>query len=587
MPRMLVFGFLLFFLLLHLRMMFRFICILLILGPSICFGQSQPFGLPVFPIDNDSCQYTTVQLCANVTDLNGDSLFVQFYFRPSMAAPRDFTLVGLPDTQYYTGLLNGGTNEYFKAQTNWIVSHQDSLNVAHICHLGDCSQNADIYEDEWRRADTAMKTIENPITTQLPDGISYTMNVGNHDQLPFGDPNGTTQYYNQYFGVNRFNGRSYWGGNHGANADNNFQFFSASGYDFIVISLEYDQLNTDTTVLSWADSLLQAHPNRKGIIVSHYLLNFNASFSPQGSTVYNALKTNPNLFLMLCGHVSDEAYRGNVFNGDTVYSILADYQNRSNGGSGWMRLMQFSPEFNTITVKTYSPSLGQYENDADSYFVLPHYLYSQTAYTAIGSAWVDSAGIACITVSGLLANTGYDWYATVTDGNTTTQLYYARFATFGSPVTLAIPQDTVCQFSFPIQLSATPAGGNYTGTGIVGTQFDPVLAGAGMHVINYTYVNAQGCSNTATDSILVEICSGISPVAANAFQFSFQQGKMTFSVSEDCEIHFYDMTGREIKSQQCKAGMNTILLDGIANGVYVFHLWADDGDLGSGKIEVR
>ena len=43
--------------------------------------------------------------------------------------------------------------------------------------------------------------------------------VGNHDQEPIGEPDGTTDFYNQYCGVSHFTGRTYYGGHFGSKAD--------------------------------------------------------------------------------------------------------------------------------------------------------------------------------------------------------------------------------------------------------------------------------------------------------------------------------------------------------------------------------
>ena len=42
-------------------------------------------------------------------------------------------------------------------------------------------------------------------------------------------------------------------------------------------------------------------------------------------------------------------------------------------------------------------------------------------------------------------------------------------------------------------LGGTPVGGTYSGTGVVGNNFDPVTAGLGVHVITYSLA---GCSTT-------------------------------------------------------------------------------------------
>jgi hypothetical protein len=84
------------------------------------------------------------------------------------------------------------------------------------------------------------------------------------------------------------------------------------------------------------------------------------------------LKDNPNLFLILCGHMHGENMRTETYAGNTVYILLADYQDYTNGGNGYLRMMEFCPETNQIKVKSYSPHLNQYLTDADSQFTLPY-----------------------------------------------------------------------------------------------------------------------------------------------------------------------------------------------------------------------
>src|SRR5262249_46687728 len=116
------------------------------------------------------------------------------------------------------------------------------------------------------------------------------------------------------------------------------------------------------------------YSNRRAIVVSHYLIDTGnpAPFGSQGQATYNALKNNPNLFLMLAGHICEEGRRTDVFNGNTVHTVLADYQCRANGGNGWLRILEFSPANNQIRVRTYSPYLNQFETDADSEFTLTY-----------------------------------------------------------------------------------------------------------------------------------------------------------------------------------------------------------------------
>jgi hypothetical protein len=58
-------------------------------------------------------------------------------------------------------------------------------------------------------------------------------------------------------------------------------------------------------------------------------------------------------------------------------------------------------------------------------------------------------------------------------------------------------------------IGGSPAGGVYSGTGVTdagnGTNysFDPAVAGVGTHSVTYTYTNANGCTNSASDDIEV------------------------------------------------------------------------------------
>jgi len=377
---------------------------------------NNPPNTPILnsPANNATGVSTSPTLDATVSDPDGGNLTVTFYGRPTNGTPTsgpDFTIVALPDTQYYTSSLNGGSPAIFNSQADWIVNNIASRNIVFVTQLGDCTEHGDQFEIEWQNADAAFDRIENPVTTGLSQGMPYGIAPGNHDQSPIGDPNGTTTFYNQYFGVSRFLGRTYYGGHYGSNNDNHYELFSASGLDFIVVHLEYDP-SANASVLAWADSLLQTYNNRRAIVVTHYMINGgnNASFSGQGQAIYNTLKDNPNLFLLLGGHVPSpaEGRRQDTFNGKVVNSLMSDYQGRTNGGNGWLRIMTFSPANNTIQVQTYSPWLSQFETDADSQFTLTYDMQGSSApFTVIGTTVVPSGSNASVSWPGLTAGTGY------------------------------------------------------------------------------------------------------------------------------------------------------------------------------------
>jgi hypothetical protein len=153
------------------------------------------------------------------------------------------------------------------------------------------------------------------------------------------------------------------------------------------------------------------------------------SWTTQGQATYNALRGYQNLFLMLCGHNPGEGRRTDVYNGNTVYTLLADYQSRSNGGNGWLRVLEFDPVADEIRVKSYSPTLDQYETDADSQFTLP-YAMTGVPFTEIGTVnGVAHDSDASVTWTNLDPGQTYEWYATSFDGRSSTQSQVWSFST--------------------------------------------------------------------------------------------------------------------------------------------------------------
>lgn len=388
----------------------------------------------VAPENNAQNQSTPTLKVAVSNNVPGD-LSVSFYGRvaPAPFPGPDFAIVALPDTQYYSAERFGGLKEMFIAQTEWVITNRISRNIAYVAHLGDIVDSGDIKGGgpnltEWRNATNAMYRLENPVRTQLAYGVPYGVAVGNHEQEPIGDANGTTILYNQYFGFPHFNGRSYYAGRYGTNNNNHFDFFSAGGLDFIVLYFEYDT-NANPAVLAWGNEVLRTNAHRRAIVVSHYLgrPTTPSTFSPQGAAIYNALRTNANLFLMLSGHVDGEGSRVDTFNGRTVRTLVSDYQFRTNGGNGLMRILDFSPSNNVVVVTTYSPWTDEYETDADSEFFFSYNLQPGgsgspgTPFALLATnAGITPGGEAAFVWPGLQTDKTYEWYVAVTDaaGNT-------------------------------------------------------------------------------------------------------------------------------------------------------------------------
>ncbi len=363
----------------------------------------------VQPADDATGVSLPPTLEVTVSDDNpGDKLDVGFYGRQAgVSTSEDFTLVVFPDTQnesqYYPAV--------YVSQAQWIVDNADDENIVFVTHVGDIV-NTSSDTTQWDNAVAAMNLIDTA-------GIPYSVGPGNHD----GNLYATSKYEN-YFGVSRFEGKSWYGGHYSTTNFNNYSLFSASGMDFILINLEY---NAGTNQLNWADQLLKDYSDRRGIVVQHNILNTNNTWQQQAP--YTALKDNPNLFLMLCGHMHSSsdgaAYRSELGDdGHTIHIMLADYQDFPHGGDGYLRILRFSPADEMIYATTYSPYLDAYITSTTNYDQtnMAYDMANGTGgtYTLIDTVDdVDNGDNASISWTGLAAGTEYEWYATVSDGQET------------------------------------------------------------------------------------------------------------------------------------------------------------------------
>jgi len=368
-------------------------------------------------------------------DPENDNMTVTFYGRENnISSADDFSIVVLPDTQNYSASYPA----IFTTQTQWIVDNKNDKNIVFVSHEGDIV-NADSVQ-QWGYANNSISILDGE--------VPYGLLPGNHDMFDSGVK------YNTYFPYTRYENESWYGGHYGDSNNNNFQLFSVGDLDFIMLNLEY---NPSSAVLLWADELLSTHSDRRAIVNTHSAIDSSGAFTAPGDNIYNTLKDKSNLFLILCGHLVTENSRTDIYNGNILYTLLADYQTRTNGGNGWLRILEFKPSENKIYVKTYSPYLDEYETDADSQFTLDYNLSDDDYSVLATNLDVASGSNSTYTWSGLTNGQQYEWYVTVSDGiNTTTSSVYNftvdgdNPASFGlsSPIDNAITSDRAPAFSW-------------------------------------------------------------------------------------------------------------------------------------------
>ena len=318
-----------------------------------------------------------------------------------------FTLVVLPDTQGYTG--NTALAPTMGAQTQWIANQKGPLSIAFVAQVGDLVESHPNVT-QWQRASQYMKTLDD---AGVPSAVlpgNHDMNVATGDAPRFDEYfppsrysqatwNSATASYGGYLGQNLFGQDPVNRGN-----KDSFSLFKAGGLDFLLLSLEYDP--TDD-VLAWAKKVIDAHPARKVILSTHSFIHTAGGRSSTTTRTGPGVNTpqqvwtklvqpNCSIFMVVNGHWHDgdlgEARRtDDNACGKPVHQVLSNYQERINGGDGWLRYYTFDPSEDTIDARTYSPTLDRFETDANSQFTLSHDMTPPTAsdrtLIASGASW--------------------------------------------------------------------------------------------------------------------------------------------------------------------------------------------------------
>jgi len=143
----------------------------------------------------------------------------------------------------------------------------------------------------------------------------------------------------------------------------------------------------------------------------------------------------------------------------------------------------------------------------------------------------------------------------------------------------------VCADDANVTLTGAPAGGVFVGTSVTGNSFDPSV-GAGSYAVDYIYTDANGCTDTATTTIVVSACVGVeeaffgvgmnvSPNPNNG-QFIFTCSDANFTTMT---FEVISMDGKVVLTEQASNVQGQYRRDmnmyNLANGVYYFRVIAD------------
>ncbi len=430
----------------------------------------------------------------------------------------DFSVVLLPDTQYYSESYPNILN----SQMQWIVNNAAALNIQMVLGLGDIVNNGGS-TTEWTTADAAYKQLD---AAHIP----YFAALGNHD-YDNNNPRGrtsATNNFNHYFGPLRYRNSSYWPtpywqGSYPTNSNENFYGrVSINGQPYLILTLEFYPRDPS---LSWAAQVVQSNPNAQVIIVTHayeYFDNTRVSacntFDAQyyglgadndGDAMWTKLvRQYKNISLVLSGHEvrgagqSAAGHRADVaVNGNLVNQILSNYQNMTNGGDGYLRIMKFHSSTDRIDVLTYSPFLNSYITDSANQFTVPWHNWTGTGNGGIAGVVKDISSCSALANAPISSSAG----STVTNSSGAYALSNLAPNTYA--VVASDPGYVPVGRNIEVGAGATASGKLFLGTGsgqfqgAVSDSSGIALSGATVHLVG-------SASTSAFDETITTDASG-------------------------------------------------------------------------------
>ena len=187
---------------------------------------------------------------------------------------------------------------------------------------------------------------------------------------------------------------------------------------------------------------------------------------------------------------------------------------------------------------------------------------------AIGSSVYNTAG-AFDEI--LVGSNGCD--STVTTNMTITP---APAVTIASSLT----DNTLCSYHDATQLTATPAGGAFSGSGMTGDSFNPVGLLVGSHLINYTFTDAvTGCSNSTALYMVIDGCLEIQEATLEGVLVYPNPNNGEFTVlglEIGATVEVVDEKGRIIYSQNVDENTMSFKLKNVSYGKYFLKSSKDD-----------
>jgi len=134
-----------------------------------------------------------------------------------------------------------------------------------------------------------------------------------------------------------------------------------------------------------------------------------------------------------------------------------------------------------------------------------------------------------------------------------------------------------CLTSPVVLLTGDPIGGIFSGPGVSDDEFTPSVAGIGTWEIVYTYSDGNNCENSASESVVVDACSGIEAEISDNIQVypNPNSGDFTISLNKsgDYNLAIYNSLGQIVWSQnESLSEQKEFSVSGLVPGAYILKL---------------
>jgi hypothetical protein len=190
--------------------------------------------------------------------------------------------------------------------------------------------------------------------------------------------------------------------------------------------------------------------------------------------------------------------------------------------------------------------------------------------------------------------TAGNYNCTITDANGCTTSINGALNDPNAPTVSVLFDTTLCSTGGVYTLTeGTPVGGTWSGTAVTGNTFDPAAAGVGSYILSYTYTDINGCTGSASDTMLVDACLGIteqSPFSVQLYPNPFSDFTTIHitGISETKgEVIIYNAPGQIVKKVPVQKNETIIDKSGMASGLYFYEVIINGSSINKGKLIVE